>query len=237
MIGAFLSRLQRHALPIAGAALGLSLGLATHYVYFVHVRKAPSCGAGDGSGLATGGPRLAPSKDGPSRGAAEARVVIVEWSDFQCPFCAKMEETLTKVQEKYGARVRLVYRHFPLPFHDLAMPAARAAAAAEMQGRFWEMHDFIFQHQAELAAQGDYARAATSLGLDPGQFLKLAAGAEVTERLRVDQTEAVRLRVASTPTFLINGRPIVGFEPAETFDSMIDEELKNGISVTTGSQQ
>lgn len=226
-----LSRLRKNSLPIAGAVLGLAAGLAAHYVYAVHIRKAPGCGAADGKGLATDGPRLALSTEGPTRGPAGAQVVIVEWSDFQCPYCAKMEETLNKVQAKHGARVRLVYRHFPLPFHPLAMPAARAAAAAEMQGRFWEMHDFIFQHQGQLAAEGDYSGAATNLGLDPVQFLKNAGGQEVAERLRADQAEASRLGVVSTPTFFVNGRPIVGFETEEPFNSMIDEELKNGIHI------
>ncbi|MHB1846943.1 MAG: DsbA family protein, partial [Deltaproteobacteria bacterium] len=103
----------------------------------------------------------------PARGPADAKVTIVEWSDFQCPFCGRVEPTLKQLTEKYGDKIRIVWRNQPLPFHPNAMPAAKAAMAALAQGtdKFWKMHDLLFQNQRELSP-ANYEKWAQEAGLD-----------------------------------------------------------------------
>ena len=160
-----------------------------------------------------------------TRGPEDAEVTIVEYSDFQCPFCARVQLTLAQIEETYGDRVRRVYKHLPLRIHPEAPGAAAASEAAHRQGRFWEMHARIFASQRDLG-DATYRRFAEELGLDLERFEKDRASAEVKQRVERDELEAQRLGVSGTPAFFINGRFLSGAQPFEAFQRVIDEELE-----------
>jgi protein-disulfide isomerase len=161
----------------------------------------------------------------PAKGPANAPVTIVEFSDFQCPYCSRVGPTLQKVLEDYPKDVRVVYKHYPLSFHKQALPAAKASAAAGRQGKFWEMHDLLFQNQRELneAAFKGYAQ---ELGLDVSQFEKDYASPAVAQEVEADMTLARSLGVTGTPGFFVNGRFLSGAQPYSAFKTKIDAELK-----------
>jgi protein-disulfide isomerase len=161
----------------------------------------------------------------PAKGPANAPVTIVEFSDFQCPYCSRVGPTLQKVLEDYPKDVRVVYKHYPLSFHKQALPAAKASAAAGRQGKFWEMHDLLFQNQRELneAAFKGYAQ---QLGLDVAQFEKDYASPGVAQEVEADMTLARSLGVTGTPGFFVNGRFLSGAQPYSAFKTKIDAELK-----------
>jgi protein-disulfide isomerase len=161
---------------------------------------------------------------GPSLGAADAPVVIVAFSDFQCPFCARAKETAEKVLIAYSGRVRLHFRQFPLPFHENAFKAAEASLCANDQGKFWALHDHMFAHQAELDLDS-LKKSARSVGLDGPAFDKCVdAGmhaSEVTQSIAAGKL----LGVEGTPAFFINGIALHGAQPFERFTEIIDAEL------------
>jgi protein-disulfide isomerase len=140
------------------------------------------------------------------RGPATAKVTLIEYGDFECPFCARVEPVLAQLLQRHGADLRLVFRHNPRAFdHPHAARAAEAAEAAADQGKFWEMHDLLFAHQNALE-DADLLRYATSLGLDMGKFsADLKAGAH-RDRVHADELRGVRSHVISTPHFFINGK-------------------------------
>lgn len=169
--------------------------------------------------------------DSPSKGPANAPVTIAEFSDFQCPFCGKVEPTLKQIEQVYKGKVRIVWKHLPLPFHKNAMPAALAAEAARSQGKFWEMHEKLFANQSALDL-ADLRKYASELGLNMAQFDKDLADIAKKKRIDDDAAEARALGITGTPGFIINGRLTTGAKPFEAFASMIDEELtKKGIPV------
>jgi protein-disulfide isomerase len=168
--------------------------------------------------------RVAVPAEGPSRGAAAAKVTIVEFSDFQCPFCARVNPTLEQIRATYPNDVRIVFRHNPLPFHANAPLAAEAAVAAERQGKFWEMHDTLFAHQADLGLGGLEARA-LELGLDLPTFRKALDAHAGKARVDADVAVAQKLGVRGTPTFFIDGRTVMGAQPFAEFKQVIDDEL------------
>ena len=161
----------------------------------------------------------------PFRGAAEAPVVLVEFSDFHCPFCKRAQETLKEVLERYSGKVKLVYRDFPLDsLHPQARQAAEAARCAHDQGKFWEYHDELFAH-APKAGPDDLRRYAEQVKLDVAKFEGcLEAGAHKAT-VQKDVEEAGRLGITGTPAFFINGRPLSGAQPLEAFARIIEEEL------------
>jgi protein-disulfide isomerase len=163
--------------------------------------------------------------DAPRRGGAQPKVTIIEFSDFQCPFCARVEKTLATLLHDYGDDVALVFRHNPLPFHERAMPAALAVEAAREQGKFWEMHDALFEDQEHLDDEG-LERHARELGLDGKRFDAARAGAPAKERVARDMAEAVKFGARGTPNFFINGRSLRGAQPLAAFKAVIDAELK-----------
>jgi protein-disulfide isomerase len=161
----------------------------------------------------------------PTLGPEGAPVTILEFSDFQCPFCARAQPVLHKVRETYGDRVRFVFLDFPLPMHAQAPKAHEAAACAAEEGRFWPMHDQIFANQAHLEPP-DLKRYAAELGLDPTLFADcLDSGRHANDRAR-DMEEGARQGVGATPAFFINGRLLVGAQPFEAFAQVIDDELE-----------
>lgn len=165
--------------------------------------------------------RIEPVSDsGWSRGSAAGQVVLVEYSDFQCPACAAYYPALQQLYNEFGGDVRFVYRHYPiLQIHPNAELAARAAEAAGMQGKFWEMHDKLFEGQqlwAEMSASDaasvflDFAR---EIGLDADQFQADMYSAEAAERVEADYRSGTAAGVVGTPTFFLNGRRIRGTSP------------------------
>ena len=160
----------------------------------------------------------------PAVGPESARVAVVAFSDFQCPFCSRAVPTLEQVEKEYGDKVRIVFKHLPLSMHPKAPAAHAAAEAAHRQGKFWEMHDLIFANQREMSPER-YEQYATELGLDLEKFKKDVESAEVKKRIDDDTSEAARLNVRGTPAFFINGKHLSGAQPFETFKQRIDEEL------------
>jgi protein-disulfide isomerase len=164
-----------------------------------------------------------PGKGGPE----SAKVTVVEFSDFQCPFCSRVTPTLNQIEEAYGKDVRIVFKHLPLRMHTKAPAAHAAAEAAHRQGKFWEMHDKIFANQRELT-EAKYVEYATELGLDVEKFKKDSASAEVKKKVDNDAKEAAALGVTGTPGFFINGLFLSGARPFDSFKTVIDKELKAG---------
>jgi protein-disulfide isomerase len=162
----------------------------------------------------------------PSVGPKNAPVTIVEYSDFQCPFCSRVVPTIKQLEEKYKGKVRVAFRNYPLPFHDKAQLAAEAALAAHEQGKFWEMHDKLFGNQQALD-RPSLEKYAQELGLDMGKFKEGLDSGKFKQAVTADMQSANSLGGGmGTPTFFINGRKIAGAMPVEAFASIIDEELK-----------
>ena len=160
----------------------------------------------------------------PAVGPANAPVTIVEFSDFQCPFCKRVEPTLQQVREKYGDKVRLVYMDYPLPMHNHALDAAKAARCAGEQGKFWPFHDALFADQAK-ESPADLKATAKSIGLNTSKFDTCFDQAKSEAGVRADLEQGKALGIDGTPAFFINGRMLVGAQPASSFDQIIDEEL------------
>jgi protein-disulfide isomerase len=161
----------------------------------------------------------------PSRGTASAPVTIVEFSDFQCPFCARVAPTLRRLRDTYGERVRIVWKDFPLAnIHKQATKAAEAAHCAAEQGKYWEFHDRLFANQAALLPD-DLKRHAAAVGMDAPAFNACFDSGRYAGRVEEGVTLGRRLGVDSTPTVFINGRVVAGAQPYETFSAIVDEEL------------
>lgn len=160
----------------------------------------------------------------PFLGPASAKVTLVEFSDFQCPFCARATPTLRKIRKAYGDDVRIVFKHLPLPIHPKAPAAHLAAEAAHRQGKFWPLHDKIFAEQGSMSEE-NYLKWAAELGLDMEQFARDVASSETKTRVASDAREAHDLGVSSTPAFFVNGYLIKGAKPFSVFQEKIDEEL------------
>ncbi len=176
--------------------------------------------------LALPPPRVAVDVSGsPSRGPADAPVTIVEFSEFQCPFCRRVLPTLREVEERYRGRIRLVFRHFPLARHKDAPKAAEAAECARDQGRFWEMHDRLFEN-AERLGVADLKRHARAVGLDGAAFDGCLDSGRHEGRWRRDLADAESYGASGTPMFFVNGRLISGAQPFAVFARVIEEELK-----------
>jgi len=157
-------------------------------------------------------------------GGKDAPVTIVEFSDFQCPFCRAAEASVKTIKEKYGDKIRLVYLDFPLGMHAHAMDAARAGRCAGEQGKFWEFHDAMFANQSKLAPV-DLKAQAKQLGLDTKAFDTCFDANKYDVPIRKDMSQGTSLGVTATPTFFINGREVLGAQPPERFEEVIDEEL------------
>jgi protein-disulfide isomerase len=169
-------------------------------------------------------PRVEVAAEGPSKGAASAPVTIVEFSDFQCPYCSKAEETVTQVLKAYDGKVRVVYRDYPLPFHPQAEKAAEAAHCAGDQGKYWEMHEKLFANQKALepTALKGYAK---DLSLDQGKFDKCLDSGEKAKVVETNKKAGEKIGVTGTPAFFVNGYQLSGAQPFEEFKTLIDQEL------------
>ena len=170
--------------------------------------------------------RVQVSTDGaPIRGKADAPVTLVEFSDFHCPYCKRVQSTLTKVLEKYPGKIRLLFRHLPLDaLHPQARSAAEASWCAQDQGKFWEYHDVLFE-QAPKAAEDDLKHYAERVGLNTEKFASCLFQSVHHDAVQRDIDEVTKLGMSGTPAFFINGRPLSGAQPFEKFVQVIDEEL------------
>jgi len=169
-------------------------------------------------------PRLKVAATGPSKGPASAPIEMVEFSDFQCPFCLRAHATVDEVLKKYGDRIHFVYRHYPLPNHPNARPAAEAAACAAEQGKFWQYHDRLFEQQSRLS-EADLKAHAAALGLDAPKFNACVDSRKYRDQVETDMKEGNEAGVDGTPAFFINGRLLSGAQPFQAFQRLIDEEL------------
>jgi protein-disulfide isomerase len=160
----------------------------------------------------------------PIKGPAGAPITIVEYSDYQCPFCARVNPTLERVMQTYGDKVKIVFKDFPLPNHPEAPKAAEAAHCAGEQGKYWELHDRLFANQQALQVP-QIKQYATALELDMNAFTQCLDSGKHAERVAENMKAGEALGVQSTPTLYVNGRPVVGAQPFEFFKAIIDEEL------------
>ena len=162
-----------------------------------------------------------------AQGPKDAPVTIVEFSDFQCPFCSRVIGTLKEVVRLYPQQVRLVFRDFPIAsLHPKAQKAAEAARCAGEQGKFWEYHDLLFESQAQ-ATTADFKRFAGQLKLDASRFTACLDSGRHAVAVAADVQEGTRLGITGTPTFFINGRLVVGALPLEAFQGIIERELRH----------
>ena len=173
--------------------------------------------------------------NGPATGPVNAPVTIVEFSEFQCPFCARFNPTLQQVRAKYGDKVRIVFRQFPLPFHPFAQKAAEASLCANDQGKFWELHDAMFANQQALGVDQLKAKAA-ELKLDSGKFNACLDSGKHVAAIESDKREGEAVGVTGTPGMFINGRFLNGAVPLEPIAAIIDDELRRkGIAIDGGT--
>lgn len=161
----------------------------------------------------------------PFRGAADAPVTIVEFSEFQCPFCHRVQATLKQLLDRYPGKVKLAYRDFPLDsLHPLARRASEAARCANDQRKFWEYHDTVFSHFPQASPE-DLKRYAKEVGLDVAKFEGCLSGGVHSAAVQRDIDDGNRLGVNGTPAFFINGRLLSGAQPLDAFVRLIDDEL------------
>jgi protein-disulfide isomerase len=168
---------------------------------------------------------LAVAATDPSLGPASAPVTLIEFSDFECPFCQRVAPTLKKVRDTYGDKVRIVWKDYPLTeIHPNAFKAGEAGHCAAEQGKFWEFHDRLFGNQQALMVDALKGHAST-LNLDTAKFNACLDSSKYAERVRDGMAQGTRLGVNSTPTIYINGRLVSGAQPYEVIAGIIDEEL------------
>ena len=170
----------------------------------------------------------------PIRGSGKAAVTIVEFSDFHCPYCRKVQPTLTRLLSDYGDRVKLAYRDFPLDrLHPRARKAAEAARCANEQGKFWEYHDKLYLGGADTSPEKLRALAQET-GMNVSIFEQCFASGKHGSEVDKDVARATHLGVTSTPSFFINGRPLSGAQPYERFVGIINDELAHSGRKPTG---
>ena len=164
------------------------------------------------------------------QGELQAPVLLVEFGDFQCPHCAAAHSILKKLQGKFKERVALVFRHFPLSeIHEYATIAAISAEAAANQGKFWEMHDMIFENQSKLSALY-LLRIADSMGLDMKTFQRDSLDQKLADKVEADFESGIMSGVNGTPSFYINGEKYNGAYDFESMSSTIEYEIANQVA-------
>ena len=174
-----------------------------------------------------------PLSNSPVRGPSDAKVTVVEFADYQCPFCGQAEGLMNQVLASYPKEVRLVYKQFPLStIHPQAMAASKAALAAGRQGKYWEMHDLIFRNQRDLTPE-KLTELAGSLQLDVMQFEKDMESPEVLAQISREQQEGKSADVVGTPTIFVNGKRLMN-RSLDGFKQMIDASLGRVPTIPTG---
>ena len=159
------------------------------------------------------------------RGEASASATLVEFSDFECPACGMFYPKISELEHKYPTSLKVVYKHFPLPQHTEARKAAEAAEAAGAQGKFWEMHDKMFENQKALKVE-DLKKYAADLGLDTKKFDEELDSGKYAAKVQTDSALGTGLGVNSTPTFYLNGKKIVNLKSLNSLEDEIRKELK-----------
>lgn len=159
-------------------------------------------------------------------GPADAKVTIVEFSDFQCPFCSKGAKVINDIKKKYGNKVRVAFKNYPLPFHADAKVAAVAGLCANEQNSklFWKLHDVMFENQGKLK-EPDLIAAGKNVGVDTQKFNECLKSRKYLAQVETEMKEGQAVGVKSTPTFFVNGMLVSGAQPLEVFSELIDEEL------------
>jgi protein-disulfide isomerase len=160
----------------------------------------------------------------PTLGPENAPITIIEFSEFQCPFCLKAQKTLAELRRRYKGRVRFAFKHVPLDFHPQAEPAALAAQAAHLQGKFWDYSAKLWEGQAFLGEKL-LVKAAEEVGLDMEKFNKDRQSEKVKAMVEQDLADAKNANVRGTPHFLVNGVTLSGAQPLETFVELIEGAL------------
>ncbi|HET8540826.1 MAG TPA: thioredoxin domain-containing protein [Anaeromyxobacter sp.] len=171
-------------------------------------------------------PKVAVDATGPSKGPPTAPVTIVEFSDYECPYCVRAEATVKEVLAAYPGKIRLVYRDFPLPMHAKAPKAAEAAHCAGDQGKYWEMHDKLFAANGKIDVADLKTAAREIAGVDGGKFDQCLDSGAKAKDVELHKKAGDEAGVTGTPAFFINGRLLSGAQPLEAFKGLIDEELK-----------
>ena len=201
--------------PWAGATALVVLAVVVLYFFTGAAATEPSKAAPVASNDITYGPK-------------DAKLTVIEYSDFQCPFCAEYAKWLTQLRAKYGDRVQFVFRNYPLSDHQWATLAAKVGYAAWLQGKFWEMHDLLFKNQDEWAASADprpyFDAYAKSLGLDMKKFHTDADAQSTTDFIKQQAAEGKKAGVTHTPWFVIGGKSVLP-RSLEQFDKAIREAL------------
>ncbi len=170
-------------------------------------------------------PRIVVAGEGHAKGPADAPITLIEFSDYQCPFCRRAEPAVEQVLKEYAGRVRFVYRHFPLEeIHPLARGASEAALCADEQGHFWEYHAQLFGESQGLAAE-QLEHYASEAKLDVAAFKACLAARRGDARIDQDLADGKAAGVTGTPAFFVNGIPISGAQPVEEFRKVIEAEL------------
>jgi protein-disulfide isomerase len=170
--------------------------------------------------------QVAVNEDDPAEGNATAPITVIEFSDFQCPFCAQAAPTLSRIRAAYGDQIRFVWKDLPLTaIHPQALKAAEAGWCAGEQGKFWNLHDHLFANREALDTD-DLKRYAAELKLDTTRFNACLDSSKYESRVRQSISIASSLGITSTPTTFVNGRMITGAQPYAAFASIIDEELE-----------
>lgn len=230
-----LVRLMYIALLIAFLVIGYLLGqlqAGTGSTLLGNNDAAPSA-PNAAAPSAPGEPVFAEVDNGnlPAKGDENAPVTIVEFSDFECPFCGQFyTQSLPQILEEYvdTGKAKIYYRHLPLSFHPQARPAALASECANEQGSFWEYHDILFDNNSAIstATTDTYVGWATELGLNAGQFETCLTSEKYAENVDGDSAAAAAAGASGTPTFYINGQQVVGAQPFASFKAIIDAELE-----------
>jgi protein-disulfide isomerase len=169
---------------------------------------------------------VAVEADDPSVGPADAAITIVQFAEYQCPYCGKAREAIDQVMKDYDGKVRFVFRDFPLGFHDRAIPAAVAANCAFKQdpAKYWKVHDTLMANQRALA-EADLESAAVAAGVDLAKWKSCRTEVAMEEEVRKDMADGEAVGVSGTPAFFINGLFLNGAQPYEKFKTIIDREL------------
>lgn len=161
--------------------------------------------------------------DNPVKGSGP--ITIIEYSDFECPYCSRASATVDMLLKKYPNKIKLVFKNYPLEMHQRANSAAKAALAAGKQGKFWEFHDLLFQNSARLSEEL-YLSFAKNLGLNIDQFNADRQSEKIDAQIRSEIEQARKFNITGTPAFIINGVLVRGAQSIEYFDNVIQRVLK-----------
>ena len=241
--GAFSALLRLWRRFEAWLSIGLMVG-AVLLFQGLYARQAKEARAASRALLPGNGPPVALDLDeATAHGPTDAAMTIVEFSDFQCPFCGRLSEALAAAAKAHG-NVRIVFRHYPMDsacnpvvqgkFHEFACGAAKAAVCAEQQGKFWEMHDRLFANQKDLSEER-LPEHATAIGLDRGRFIACMAEKATVDRVQRDTARGDALKIRGTPSWYINGLAYVGARSEEELLAIFERTAPNTQKAAAGS--